>query len=92
MDWTTIIGTSAAALCTFSNLPQLKKTWQSGSTKDLSLKAQLMLASGLGLCIVYGAIRADKVIVGANIAGLLMVGGIVWVKLRRRPTPAGRVP
>jgi MtN3 and saliva related transmembrane protein len=51
-----MIGLAAAICTTAANLPQL----------DISLNMLLLLASGLGLWVVYGALREDIVIILAN--------------------------
>ncbi len=40
-----------------------------------------MLFVGVALWLVYGVLRADLVIVGANGLSLLMLGGILYCKL-----------
>ena len=62
----TLIGAAAAFCTTVSYIPQLRKCWETGETGDLSLKMLLLLASGLGLWLVYGFLRADAVIIIAN--------------------------
>jgi uncharacterized protein with PQ loop repeat len=69
-----------------------------GETGDLSLKMLLMLASALGLWLVYGFMRADAMIIIANAVSLALLGGIVFFKVRgpKKPshetkTPADRI-
>ncbi len=77
MDLDTIIG-SAAAICTsISNFPQLKKSWTTGETDDLSFKMLALLATGC-LWTTYGLMKADPVIVVANGISAAMV----WLKTR----------
>jgi len=82
MDLTTGVGTTAAILTTLSNLPQLKKCWDTGSAGHLSLRAFSILATGVALWIVYGALRDDAVIMLANIVSLTLLLGILYFKLR----------
>ena len=63
-------------------IPQLKKVWETGSTEDISLKMFLILAAGIALWIVYGAIKADAVIMLANAISLTLLCGILFFKLR----------
>jgi len=44
----TAIGLLAAFCTTVANIPQVKKTWQTKRTDDLSLKMLLLLISGVG--------------------------------------------
>jgi MtN3 and saliva related transmembrane protein len=94
----TMIGAAAAFCTTLSYIPQLRKCWETGETGDLSLKMLLMLASGLGLWLVYGFMRADAMIIIANAVSLALLGGIVFFKVRgpKKPshetkTPADRI-
>jgi MtN3 and saliva related transmembrane protein len=79
---TTLIGLLAAFCTTASYIPQLKKCWDSGSTEDISLKMFLILAAGVALWVVYGVLQRDLVIVLANSVSLLLLGGILFFKLR----------
>jgi MtN3 and saliva related transmembrane protein len=56
----TLIGAAAAFCTTVSYIPQLRKCWKTGETGDLSLKMLLLLASGLGLWLLYGYLRAMR--------------------------------
>ena len=58
MDIDMLIGGAAALLTTASNVPQLKKCWETRSAGDLSLKMLLALASGVALWIAYGGLKA----------------------------------
>lgn len=78
----TFIGGAAAFCTTISYVPQLKKVWETGEARDLSLKMLLLLASGLALWIAYGAIRGDYVIIGANAVSLALLSCIIFLKLR----------
>lgn len=82
MDWTTAVGTAAAIVTTASNLPQLKKCWDTGSAGDLSLRSFSILAFGVVLWAGYGVMRKDPVIVVANVVSLTLLGGILYFKLR----------
>lgn len=88
MDWLTLIGITAATLTTVCNWPQLKKCWVTKSAGDLSLKMLLTLASGQMLWAVYGLLKADWVIVLANVVSVSLVLGILYFKLR--PGGSGR--
>ena len=81
MDLTTAIGVAAALLTTASNVPQLKKCWETGSAGDISLKMLLILCGGVALWTAYGVLKADFVIVGANVVSILLLFGILYFKL-----------
>lgn len=82
-DWTTTLVGTAAALCTTASyIPQIRKTWQTQETQDLSLRMLLILAMELSLWCVYGLRRGDAVIVLANGASLAMLLLLIYWKLR----------
>ena len=87
MTLSTLIGLLAAVCTAAANFPQLRKAWLSRQTDDLSLKMLLLLASGLGLWIVYGVIHEDIVIVLGNSISLVMVSALVYLKLRYTKAP-----
>jgi MtN3 and saliva related transmembrane protein len=76
------IGVGAALLTSLSYLPQVRKAWPRGATKDLSLHMLIVLTSGLGLWVVYGLLKTDWVIVAANSVGALLSGTVLGFKLR----------
>jgi MtN3 and saliva related transmembrane protein len=78
----TLIGLVAALCTTISYIPQLKKCWDTGSTEDISLKMFLILAAGIALWVVYGVLQGDLVIILANSVSLILLGGILFFKLR----------
>jgi MtN3 and saliva related transmembrane protein len=67
-----------------SYFPQLKKCWQNGHTGDLSLSMFLVLSLGVALWVLYGVLKSDWVIVGANSISLSFLFGILYFKLRER--------
>lgn len=78
----TIIGLLAAFCTTVANVPQVKKTWQTKRADDLSLKMLLLLMTGVGLWVIYGLFKNDLLIVLANGATLVLLGIILYFKLR----------
>jgi MtN3 and saliva related transmembrane protein len=83
MEWAiTGLGLLAAALTSLSYLPQVRKALPRGSTKDLSLKTLCVLTAGLLLWCVYGLVRADFVIVAANVTGAVLTGIVCVCKWR----------
>ena len=77
----TLVGTAAAICTTLSYFPQLKKSWETGETGDLSRKMLILLCGGLGLWIIYGVLKADFVIIAANSVSLAMLLCILWIKI-----------
>ncbi|WP_072393199.1 SemiSWEET transporter [Hyphomicrobium sp. CS1GBMeth3] len=81
---TTAIGLAAAICTTASYIPQVKKTWETRETDDLSLRMLLTLATGLALWCVYGLARGDAVIILANAASLAMLMMLIYWTVRDR--------
>jgi MtN3 and saliva related transmembrane protein len=76
------IGVCAALLTSLSYIPQVRKAWPRGSTKDLSLHMLLILTAGLLLWIGYGLMKSDWVIVAANSIGATLAGSVLAFKIR----------
>ena len=79
----TVVGSVAALCTTASYVPQVMKTVRTGETGDLSLRMLVLLAAGLGLWVVYGALKTDWVIIAANVASLSMLAMILYFKIRQ---------
>ena len=78
----TLVGFVAAFCTTVSYVPQVKKCWQTGTAGDLSLKMLLILATGIGLWVVYGVLKSDMVIIIANAVSLLLLCNLLVFKIR----------
>jgi MtN3 and saliva related transmembrane protein len=76
------IGVCAALLTSLSYIPQVRKAWPRGSTKDLSLHMLVVLTSGLLLWIGYGVLKGDWVIVAANSVGAALSGAVLVFRIR----------
>lgn len=76
------LGLAAAALTSLSYIPQVKKAFRRGATKDLSVKTFSILFVGLLLWVLYGILEADVVIIVANAVGALLVGFVFLYKVR----------
>jgi MtN3 and saliva related transmembrane protein len=81
-EFVTYIGGAAAFLESLSYIPQVRKAWPRGSTKDLSLHMLAALTLGLGLWIVYGVLRGDWVIIAANATGTTLAAIVLGCKIR----------
>lgn len=69
MDFLTILGLIAGALTTIAFLPQMYKTWQTKSAKDVSFIMLITFMSGLLLWLVYGlALNALPIIIANGIS------------------------
>ena len=79
-----IIGLVAAFCTTISFLPQVIKTWKSGSAKDLSLGMFSFFCAGVALWLVYGILTKDLPIIAANLLTLILSSTLLFFKLRWR--------
>lgn len=82
MNAITLIGFSAATLTTVAFVPQVVRAWRSRSTRDISLPMFLVLALGIGLWLIYGAMIGDLPLIVANGVTLVLVLMILVLKLR----------
>ena len=62
MDSIEYLGLVASSLATLAFLPQVVKTWSTGSAKDFSLTTLLMLEAGTSIWIFYGVSRGAPAI------------------------------
>jgi MtN3 and saliva related transmembrane protein len=76
------VGACAAVLTSLSYVPQVRKAWPRGSTKDLSLHMLIVLTTGLLLWLGYGLLKGDWVIVAANGVGGALSASILIFKIR----------
>ncbi|PMB00422.1 hypothetical protein CEN50_03380 [Fischerella thermalis CCMEE 5268] len=82
MDFLTILGLAAATLTTSAFLPQMLKTWQSKSAKDVSYTMLITFIVGIFLWLIYGIFRQDLAIILANFITLIFNLIILWLKIR----------
>jgi len=54
LDFVTILGLAAGTLTTSAFLPQMLKTWQSKSAKDVSFSMLVTFILGVFLWLLYG--------------------------------------
>jgi MtN3 and saliva related transmembrane protein len=83
----TAIGVIAAMLTSLSYIPQVRKVRAGQPTADLSSRMLIALTCGLGLWVVYGAVKADWIIVAANVVGTSLTGYVLYHKLHERRRP-----
>lgn len=76
------LGLLAGALTSISFLPQVIKTWQSKSAKDLSLRMFGIFSAGVILWLIYG-FKVDSIpIISANALTLFLCLIILYFKLK----------
>ncbi len=79
-----IYGYIAAFLTTVAFIPQLIKTWESQSAKDVSLTMLIIFIVGLLFWIVYGWLTMTRPVIIANIITLIINCSILLLKLSYR--------
>ena len=82
-NWTEGIGLLAGGLTTVAFVPQVAKTWRTGSAEDFSLPMLLMFVAGVALWLWYGLLSQSLPMVLANAVTLLLASYILMVKVRR---------
>ena len=78
----TLIGILAATLTTFSWIPQALKTIRTRRADDFSWPYLAMFVTGVGGWVVYGVLRHDAVIFGANAVTAAFLLPIIFIKSR----------
>jgi MtN3 and saliva related transmembrane protein len=82
LNFQTFIGFMAGLLTTAANVPQVWKTYQNRSAEGLSFRMLVTLGSGLALWVIYGFASQSAPIIVANIAGFLLIGALLVMKVR----------
>ena len=82
MSNVTFIGLAAATCTTLAFFPQVVKAWRSRSTADISLGMFIVLVIGIALWLIYGILVGDVPLIAANAVTLVLVGIILFFKLR----------
>ncbi|MDJ0620949.1 MAG: SemiSWEET transporter [Calothrix sp. MO_192.B10] len=80
----TFLGLIAATLTTGAFVPQMLKTWQTKSAKDVSYGMLITFIIGIFLWLVYGLLRQDIAIIFANAMTLIFNLIILCLKIRYR--------
>jgi MtN3 and saliva related transmembrane protein len=81
MNWISILGFTAAALTTFSTLPQFVKIIKTHQVRDISLGMYVMMATGVLLWAIYGFMKSDLPLILANTISLALCSAILTLKL-----------
>lgn len=82
MNFITILGFSAATFTTIAFVPQLMRTWQTKSAKDVSLEMLVCFCFGVFLWMIYGMILNQAPIIIANAITLVFNLMILYCKLK----------
>ena len=82
MEIVTVIGLIAAALTTWSFLPQVIKTIKTKKTEDISLVMYSILSVGILLWLIYGIWIKDFPIIIANSISFILSAIILFFKIK----------
>ena len=82
MNEVQLLGLAAGSCTTIAFLPQVIKTWKSGSAKDLSLGMFSFFCFGVLLWLVYGIMKQDIPVIAANLVTLILASTLSFFKLR----------
>lgn len=75
-----LVGVVAACMTTGSWIPQALRTIQTRSARDFAWSYLALFGGGVGLWLVYGVLRQDVALIGANAVTFLLVARIGMVK------------
>jgi MtN3 and saliva related transmembrane protein len=78
----TAIGLLAGFCTTVSFLPQVRKTWRTRSTEDISLGMFLVFTIGCALWLLYGVLTHNIAIILPNAVTIVLSAVILACKLR----------
>jgi MtN3 and saliva related transmembrane protein len=79
VEW---IGSIAGCLTTLAYVPQVIRTWRTGSSDDLSYGMLTLFTLGVALWIVYALGIGSPSILGANVITLVLALTLIYLKLR----------
>lgn len=82
MNATEILGMVAGTISSVTFLPQVIKTWQSKSAKDISLWMFLLVTFSVVLWLIYGIILGSIPIIYTNAMVLIMSLIMLWFKFK----------
>lgn len=78
-----VLGFAAGTLTTLAFIPQVVKTWKTGSAEDFSLLWLSFFTIGVGMWLAYGLLLGSMPIYIANGVTLLLLSAILLVKLKK---------
>ena len=83
-----VTGIFATFFTLWSTVPQIRKSLRTKKTDDVSKWLIISLITGLSLWVLYGVIKGDMIITGANCIGVSLNVFLLILKLKmHRLTP-----
>jgi len=80
MESVILIGIVAGTLTSICFIPQIIKGYQTKKLTDVSYLMCLVLIVGMFLWLVYGVLKNDWVLIGANIVGITTCALLIIMK------------
>ena len=77
-----VIGIFATFFTMWSTVPQIRKSLRTKKTDDVSMWLIISLIVGLSLWVVYGVMKGDLIIIGANSIGVSLNVFLLILKLK----------
>ena len=77
-----VIGISATFFTLWSTVPQIRKSLRTKKTDDVSKWLIISLITGLSLWVLYGVMKGDMIITGANSIGVSLNVFLLILKLK----------
>ena len=77
-----IIGIFATFFTLWSTVPQIRKSLRTKKTDDVSKWLIISLVIGLSLWVLYGVVKGDMIITGANSIGVCLNVFLLILKLK----------
>ena len=77
-----VIGILATFFTLWSTMPQIRKSLRTKKTDDVSKWLIISLITGLSLWVLYGVIKGDILITGANSIGVSLNFFLLILKLK----------
>jgi MtN3 and saliva related transmembrane protein len=77
-----VIGIFATFFTLWSTVPQIRKSLRTKKTDDVSKWLIISLVIGLSLWVLYGVVKGDMIITGANSIGVCLNVFLLILKLK----------
>ncbi len=81
MAYADLVGAIAGTLTTIAFIPQVVKTWRSGSAEDISLFMFVLFSTGVLCWLIYGLALQSIPIILANSITLILALSILYLKI-----------
>lgn len=81
------VGIMATIFAVSSTIPQIRKTFKTKKSDDISIWLVIVLITGLGLWVIYGIIKNDIVLIGGNSIAVLLNSIMLGLKVKYSRNP-----